>query len=403
MLKQALDKPGFHSLTASVLSIVIGLIFGYLLLVFLKSGKSTNGIIKILVTGFSNPAKFAKVLYQAAPLILTGLSVAFAFKTGLFNIGATGQYTVGAMFALIGALVWQLPWWACILLAFAGGAIWGAIPGIFKALLNVNEVITSIMFNWIGLFVVNLTITNIPEMLANFYGGSIADRTANLESVNTGAIIPKWGLDNLLGSNYMNIGIFIAILVSIIIYIILNKTTFGYELKACGLNRNASKYAGINAKRNIILSMTIAGALAGIGGGLYYLSGVAQYNIVKNLLPMGFNGIPVALLGASNPIAVVFSGLFISYIQVGGEALQPGFTVEIVNIIIAVIIYMSALSLIVKSGISKLLKIKRQRNKDKEDSNSDEVPPNSDGVGIQAGDYGAGILPEEVQKEGDDK
>lgn len=394
-LRQFIERPAITSLSASIISIIIGLLFGFLLLVILDASRSLNGISKVLTTGFSTPARLAKFLYQAAPLIMTGLAVGFAFKTGLFNIGATGQYTMGAMFALFGALVLKLPWWVCLLFSVVGGAIWGSIPGIFKALLNVNEVITSIMFNWIGLYVVNILINNIPAMLASSYGATNADRTAGLAVANPTAIIPTLGLDKLLDSKFMNIGIFIAIFFAVIIYIVLQKTTFGYELKACGLNRNAAKYAGINAKRNIILAMTISGALAGIGGGIYYLSGIAEYTLVKSLLAMGFNGIPVALLGSSNPLAIIFSGLFVSYIQVGGEALQPAFTMEIINIIIAVIIYMSALSLIIKTIVSKIINYRRKKK--------DGLDGGAQQGAAQVGDIGYGILPNEVQEEDEAK
>jgi simple sugar transport system permease protein len=168
----------------------------------------------------------------------------------------------------------------------------------------------------------------------------------------------------------MNISIFLAGIVAIVIYIILNKTVFGYELKACGSNKNASLYAGINAKRNIILSMIIAGALSGIAGGLYYLAGTGQYTIEKNLLPMGFNGIPVALLATSNPVGTIFSGLFVSYIQVGGEAMQPEFAAENITIIISVIIYLSAFALLIKSFISRSMTKKSQAA-----GCEDDVPP----------------------------
>jgi len=361
MIQNSLSSPGFSSLTASVLSVVIGLLFGFILLLFLNASRAAAGLEKILLTGITSPDKFAKVLYMSAPLIMVGLSVGFAFKTGLFNIGATGQYTLGAFFALFTAIVWGFPWWAAILSAMVGGAFWGTIPGLFKAFFNVNEVITSIMFNWIGMLLVNMLCLNSPKLLANFWAGSVGNRTANLAIANPAAIIPKWGLDKLFNSNYMNIGVLIAITIAICMYVILQKTTFGFELKACGYNRNASVYAGISAKRNIILSMTISGALAGIGGGLYYLTGIGNYNIEKLLLVMGFNGIPVALLGGSNPLGIIISGLFISYIQVGGEALQPTFSKEIIDIIIAVIIYMSALSLLVKLTIEKLLRQRKKR------------------------------------------
>ncbi|MBE6008621.1 MAG: ABC transporter permease [Lachnospiraceae bacterium] len=349
------ENPGFISLLASLISILCGLLIGVILLLAFNAPFAGQGLVNLLTAGISTPAKFAKVLYQAAPLILTGLSVGFAFKTGLFNIGASGQYTVGAAAALICGIVFKMPWFVCLIAAMIAGAVWGFFPGLFKSIFNVNEVITAIMFNWIGLFAVNVTLANIPSVLANYYGASNADRTAALAASNPSAIIPKAGLDQLLGSNYMNISIFIAIIVAIIIYIILNKTIFGYELKACGASPSASVYAGINAKRNIILSMVIAGALAGIGGGIYYLAGTGQYTIEKSLLAMGFNGIPVALLASSNPIGTIFSALFISYIQVGGEAMQPEFAVETIDIIISAIIYLSAFSLLMKTLLSKFL------------------------------------------------
>ena len=151
-----------------------------------------------------------------------------------------------------------------------------------------------------------------------------------------------------MDSNYMNAGIFIAALFAILMFVILDKTTFGYELKACGYNRNASIYAGINAKKNIIFSMLIAGGLSGLGGGLYYLAGTGQYTLLKSLLAAGFNGIPVALLATSHPIGTIFSALFVSYIQVGGDAMQPEFVKEIIDIIISVIIYLAAFSLLMR-------------------------------------------------------
>jgi len=371
-LKNKLFGGGSVSFISSLISIVIGILFGCIMLFILKPEAAPHAIGSMLTAGFSSSGKFAKVLYQAAPLVMTGLSVGFAFKTGLFNIGASGQYTVGACFALICGIVFKMPWWACLVAWMVGGAFWGAFPGIFKAFFNVNEVITSIMFNWIGLFAVNLLLSNIPQVLANYYGAANADRTAALAAANKSAIIPNLGLDKLMDSSYMNISIFLAAIVAIIMYIILNKTVFGYELKACGHNKNASVYAGINAKRNIVLSMIIAGALSGFAGGLYYLAGTGQYTIEKNLLGMGFNGIPVALLATSNPIGTIFTATFVSYIQVGGEAMQPEFAAENITIIIAVIIYLSAFALLMRNFISRPLRKRMTQNID--ECEDDEAP-----------------------------
>ncbi|WP_294500488.1 ABC transporter permease [uncultured Gemmiger sp.] len=350
---------------ASLLSILIGLVLGFVLLVVLNPGAALEGMTQMLTKGVSNLSSFSQVLYQAAPLMMCGLSVGFAYKTGLFNIGAPGQYTMGVFFALLFAIQFQMPWFVCLLAAMVGGAAWGVFPGLFKALFNVNEVITSIMFNWIGMYLVNLLIANMPVMLASAWGASNSDRTAALSSANPGAIIPKCGLDKLFGdSPWINISILITVLLAIVVWVVLQKTTFGYELKACGLNRDASQYAGINAKRNVVLSMVIAGGLAGAGGGIYYLAGTVQYVIEKAILGMGFDGIAVALLANSHPIGAIFSSLFVSYLQVGGSAMQPNYSPETTDIVIAVIIYLAAFALLMRGVITKAL----SRRKEKEAS-----------------------------------
>ena len=360
--RQLLQNPAVVGVLASLLSIVIGLILGFLLLVVLNPGASLEGMVAMMTTGFGSMDKFGKVLYQAAPLMMCGLSVGFAFKTGLFNIGASGQYTMGAFFALLFAIQFQMPWYLCLLGAAVGGAIWGIFPGLFKAYFNVNEVITAIMFNWIGMSLVNLILANTPNMLASAWGASNSDRTAALSAANPGAILPKGFLAPIFGnSSWINISIWITIVFAIIIWIVLEKTTFGYELKACGLSRDAAQYAGINAKRNIVLSMVISGALSGIGGGIYYLAGTGQYVLEKAILSMGFNGIPVALLASSNPVGTIFSALFISYIQVGGAAMQPAYSSETIDIVIAVIIYLAAFALLMRGVIAKAVSGRKEK------------------------------------------
>ena len=311
-----LQNPGVVGVLASLLSIVIGLVLGFILLVVLNPGASLEGMKAMMTTGFASMDKLGKVLYQAAPLMMCGLSVGFAFKTGLFNIGAPGQYTMGSFFALLCAIQFQLPWFVCLLAAAIGGAIWGIFPGLFKAYFNANP----------------------------------------------GAILPKGPFAGLFGnSSWINIGIILTIIFALIVWVVLQKTTFGYELKACGLSRDAAQYAGINAKRNIVLSMVIAGALSGIGGGIYYLAGTGQYVIEKSILGMGFNGIPVALLASSNPIGTIFSALFISYIQVGGAAMQPAYSSETIDIVIAVIIYLAAFALLMRGVIAKAVSGRKEK------------------------------------------
>lgn len=355
------------SIVASIICIVIGLLVGLIILYCINSEQAWEGFTRIIKGGFfMKPKGIGTVLSQAAPLIMTGLSVAFAFKTGLFNIGAAGQYTVGALGALYFGLVWKAPWFVCLLAAMVFGALWGAIPGIFKAYFNVNEVITAIMFNWIGLYMVNELI--YKGVLGDMYDLKTA-KTYSLRAVSPQSMIPDMGLNAIFKTKSTTIAIFIAMIIAVLVYIIINKTTFGYELKACGYNKDAAKYAGINDKKNIVLSMTIAGGLAGIGAGLYYLSGVAEWNPqVSTALPaMGFNGISVALLALSNPIGVIFAALFVSHITVGGGYLPTKyFQPEIADVIIAVIIYLCAFVMLFKNVVIQAI----TKKKDKETETS---------------------------------
>ena len=357
LLSRLAGSEGFLAVAASLICIAIGLLLGLVVLAIINAEHAyQDGLLVILQSGLKSPRNMGTVLANAAPLIMTGLSVGFAFKTGLFNIGAAGQYTVGAFGALYCAIVLQLPWYLCLLAAMLLGAIWGAIPGFFKAYLNINEVITAIMFNWIGLYMVNDIMYGKGK--SPMYDLATT-KTYSLRKVAKGSMIPSWGMSDHFGKlQSVTIAIFIAIFFALIVYIILQKTTFGYELKACGFNKNAAQYAGINDKRNIILSMMIAGALAGVGAGLYYLSTVAEWNPqVSTALPaIGFNGISAALLAASNPIGTIFSSLFISYITVGGTKLSTQYyTKEIADVITAIIIYLCAFSLLFKNKIRALL------------------------------------------------
>lgn len=353
---------GFVNATASVIAILVGILFGFIILLISNPSQAIAGLGYIFRGGFSGGAKgMGQVLYFSTPIILTGLSVGFAFKTGLFNIGAPGQFLTGAFVAIFIGVKWTfLPapfhWIVAVICGTLAGGLWALVPGYFKAYLNVNEVISCIMFNYIGLYGVNFLVKkNIYDSLK-----------ALSQNVATTAVLPKAGLDNIFYNTVgntkdistLNGGFYIAIAAAIVIYIVLNKTTFGYELKACGYNRFASRYAGINEKRSIVLSMFISGMLSGMGGALLYLSGSSgrRIKVVDVLAAEGFSGIPVALLGLSNPIGIVFAGLFISYITIGGDYMQRlDFVPEIIDIIIAVIIYFSAFSLLFRSVIIKIL------------------------------------------------
>lgn len=378
-LSNLASRDGTRTVLASIVSILIGLVVGAIIVLIVgltsdnlsltsawegirlifggifSTGRDSAGA---LTFGF-NPTNLGNMLFRATPLIMTGLSVAVAYKTGLFNIGAPGQYLMGTMASLMLALgipSTVVPAWIIWIIAFLGGilagALWGAIPGMLKALLNINEVIACIMTNWIAANVVTwaFEISDFKNLVESTKSSYIYKTTFN------GVETPKLGLDLLFPNSQVNGGIIIAILIAVLMYVVMNKTTLGYELKACGSNRHAARYAGINDKRNIILSMAIAGGLSGAGAALYYLAGNTEFfwSTYTSLPATGFNGIPVALLAANNPIGVVFTGIFMSMLDIAGLQLTSltAYNEYITDVIIAVIVYLSAFSLVIKMLIS---------------------------------------------------
>lgn len=369
------EKEGTKKVLASLLSILAGLLVGMIVVIIVgltKENITGKGIwdgvrlifAGILCTGRDsvgnlswgyNAQSLGNMLFRATPLIMTGLSVAVANKTGLFNIGAPGQYLMGTLATLVTALGIPsdvVPAWLIWILAFLAGCLagglWGTIPGMLKAFLNINEVLASIMTNWLAANLVTwaFDVSSFKNMVENTKSGYIYKTTFN------GVATPKMGLDKLFTGSQVNGGIVIAILIAIAMYILMNKTTLGYELKACGANRHAARYAGINDKRNIVLSMAIAGALAGGGAALYWLSGNTEFywSTYQSLPAIGFNGIPVALLAINNPIGVIFTANFMAMLGIVGQQLT-GYTAYneyITDVIIAVIVYLSAFSLVIR-------------------------------------------------------
>ncbi len=372
-------KDGTKKVLASLISILVGLLVGTIVVVIVGLLQKTitpagiwDGVrlifFGILSTGRDaagkltwgyNAQSLGDMLFRATPLIMTGLSVAVANKTGLFNIGAPGQYLMGTMASLVIALgipSTAVPAWLIWILAFLGGclagALWGAIPGLLKAFLNINEVLACIMTNWLSANIVTWVFegSNFRNMVENTKAGYIYKTSFN------GVATSKMGLDKIFPGSQVNGGILVAILIAVLMYILLSKTTLGYELKACGSNRHAARYAGINDKRNIVLSMAIAGALAAGGASLYWLSGNTEFfwSTYQTLPAAGFNGIPVALLAVNNPIAVVFTGIFMAMLDIVGLQLT-GYTAYneyITDVIIAVIVYLSAFSLLIRMMLS---------------------------------------------------
>ena len=385
---------------ASLLSILAGLVFGGIVVLIVgltSSSISVSGawdgirliFAGILSTGRNaagqltwgfNSANIGNMLFRATPLIMTGLSVALANKAGLFNIGAPGQYLMGPMATLaiaLGIPAGALPGFVVWLLAFLGGmlagALWGAVPGLVKAYLNINEVLACIMTNWIAANIVTWFFdeSNFKNIVEGTKTGYVYRTTYGLVDGTyvdgAGIATTKLGLDKVFPGSQVNAGILVAIVMAVLVYIMISKTTFGYELKACGANRHAARYAGIHDKRNIVLSMAIAGALSAAGASLYYLSGNTEFfwSTYQSLPSTGFNGIPVALLALNNPIGVIFSGIFMAMLNIVGLQLTnlTAYNEYITDVIIAAIVYLSAFSLVIRMLISGRKKPRKEGKK----------------------------------------
>ena len=340
-MKKILKNQAVQSLLASLLCILMGLLIGYIVLLFINPAGAGEAIITVIKNFFYYPSKaavikyFGNTLVKTAPLLMCGLSVLFAYKVGLFNIGAAGQYVVGVAASLYLALALHMPWYVCLVAAMVAGALLGAISGLLKSYCNVNEVISCIMLNWISLYGTNLLLNNVKETASPY--------TFNLVNVNASALIPSMGLSKLFaGNRYVTIAIPIAVIVAIMVWVILEKTKFGYELRATGNNKHAAKYCGMNEKRNIILTMMISGALAGLGAALLYQTGFEQWQCSQSSVPgMGFNGIAAAFLGGLNPIGTIFSSYFIQHITNGGAYVDKSmYCAQISDLISSIIIYL---------------------------------------------------------------
>ena len=388
---------GMNALS-SVMAVLVGLFAGFIILLLSNPSQAVAGFVTILTGGFIDMFSFGMVLYYSTSIILTGLSVGFAMKTGLFNIGASGQFTLGMYTAILVAVHFDfLPELArcgvALLAGLLAGGIWGLLPGVLKAFRNVHEVISCIMMNYIGMHLVNYLIVET----------GVYDQFRNMTFRITEGNLPSLGLNGLFSSvnehggireSSVGSGIVISILVCILIYIVLEKTKFGYELKSCGYNQEAARYAGINQSRGVILSMAIAGSLAGLGGALLALSGTGKgIAVVDVLASEGFQGIPIALLGLSNPIGIIFSGLLIGYFAQSGFLLQQhGFAPEVIEIIISVIIYFSALALLLKGFLSLILRQRKEALVDGAALDGDAAAPGGD-VEANGGDPPGGDSP----------
>ena len=356
MKKNIWKTNGMQSLIASLICIILGLLIGLLVLLFIKP-KGAFGAIGTLLKNFMIYGKaslrlkyFGTTLVKTVPLLLCALSILFSYKVGLFNIGCSGQYTAGCCAALYAALKWGWGWFPCILFAIMAGAVAGAIVGVLKSYCNVNEVISGIMLNWIILYLTNTILSNVKEPTSPY--------TYQLSQYGKNALLPTLGLDKLFNNNAnVTMAVPISILIAIVIMVVLNKTKFGYELKATGYNKNAAKYCGMKENRNIILSLVISGAIAGLGAALYYQTGIQQWECTTASVPgMGFNGIAATFLGGLNPIGTILASYFIQHITLGGAYVDKTmYCSQISDLISAIIIYLCGFVLFLKIMMNKAI------------------------------------------------
>ena len=382
MKKNILKNNGVQSLLASLVCVILGLFIGYIVLLFINpggAGEAITDVIKNFLT-YSKPETQVKylgnTLVKTAPLLMCSLSILFAYKVGLFNIGAAGQYCIGVALSLYAALAWGWSWLPCMLLAMLGGALLGAISGLLKSYCNVNEVISGIMLNWIVLYLTNMLLTQVKEDTSPY--------TFVLSHKNASAILPSLGLGSLFnGNQYVGLALPLSIVIAILVWVVLEKTRIGYELRATGNNKNAAKYCGMAEKRNIIMTLAISGMLAGLGAAMLYLTGYEQWQCSTSSVPgMGFNGIAAAFLGGLNPIGAILASFFIQHITAGGAYVDKSmYCAQISDLISSIIIYLCGFVLFMKYAMNTAIAKREEKAalKEKERAQTPEVSDNGKG------------------------
>lgn len=386
MKKNLFKNNGVQSLLASLACVVLGLLIGYIVLLFINPNGAGEAIAAVMKNflNYSKSATQAKylgnTLVKTAPLLLCALSILFSYKVGLFNIGAAGQYCAGVALSLYAALAWGWGWLPCMLLAMLGGMVLGAISGLLKSYCNVNEVISGIMLNWIVLYLTNMLLTNVKEETSPY--------TFVLAHKNPSAVLPTLGLGSLLNDNqYVGLALPLSILAAVLVWVVLEKTRFGYELRATGNNKNAAKYCGMAEKRNIILTLVISGALAGMGAAMLYLTGYEQWQCSTSSVPgMGFNGIAAAFLGGLNPFGTILASFFIQHITAGGAYVDKTmYCAQISDLISALIIYLCGFVLFMKYAMNSAISKREEKAalKKREQSKTPPADANTEKGGDQ--------------------
>lgn len=332
-----------------LISVILGLIVGAIVM-FVSGYDPIAGYTALWNGIFGDVYMIGETLRQITPYILAGLAVAFAFRTGLFNIGVEGQLIVGWFAAAYVGVAIDLPKIIhlplALIAAAAAGALWGFIPGILKARFKVHEVIVTIMMNYIALHTTNALVRTVSD------GG---DKTGLIHPT---ASLRSEFLENMTDFSRLHVGIFIALAMVLVMWLILEKTTRGFELKSVGFNQNASEYAGMNVNKNIVLAMVISGAFAGLGGAMEALGTFEYISVKGGFTGIGFDGIAVALLGASTPLGVIFGATLFGSLKYGATNMpnEAGIPEEIVSIIIAIIIFFVASGYVIRLFIERLNK-----------------------------------------------
>ena len=358
-------KKGFLNFVAEnrfihiLLSILLGFLVGAIFLAIM--GLSVGEAYGRLITSVTSLKGFSYVIVYSIPYIVVGLSVAFSFKTGVFNIGAEGQFVMGSMAAaVVGILAGGLPKIVliplCFLAAMLAGAIWGVIVGVLKTKWGINEVLSMIMFNWVAFYLSNF-IAGIPAI----HSDGTAEATKNI-SENASTLLSKDVINSLGLCPTANWGILVAIAVTVLVWFIIEKTTLGYELKAVGSNKFAAEYGGINVNRSILTALAISGALAGLGGSLQLMGMGSRISVFSSQEGFGFAGIVVALIGCSNPFGVLIAGIFYGALTFGGSKLNlVGAPTQLINVIVGTVVFFIAISII----FTRLKFLKRKTEKPK--------------------------------------
>lgn len=350
-------------LVFTLVSILLGLIVGAIVLA-LAGYNPLSAYQKIIEGIFKSPRNVGWAIVNSTPIILTGLGVCFAFKTGLFNMGAEGQFIIGTTVGfLLGYLV-DLPpvihVFVTVVVALLAGSIYGGIAGFVKAKFGIHEVISTIMLNWIAFYLQNFVVYRyrMPNSMSSFE----VKESAKITLVKNAA--QKY--DGIFGQFFkapIHMGIIFAIVCAILIYFILAKTSLGYKLKAVGLNKEASEYGGINVNNKIIQSMAISGAICSLAGVSQILGYTYSLPILSAMENFGFDGLAVALLASNNPIGCIFSGIFLGSIKYAGGNLQRSMGVpsELISIIIGTIILFTSIPLIFRILKAKMNKKSKRK------------------------------------------